>query len=67
MSHNFIEGVNQAKPTPSSGLPCLTRWGYRGEVVLQAVLPSLPCGRGHAEDEPIGVRELVSVVLTMSI
>jgi len=67
MSHNFIEGVNRVKPVLFAALPRLSRRGYRGEVVLQAVLPSLPCGRRHAEDKPIGVGELIGVLLAMSV
>jgi hypothetical protein len=65
MSHNCIEGVNRVKPVLFVGIPCLSWRGDRGEVVLQTVFACLPCGRRYAEDEPVGIRELVRVVLTM--
>ncbi len=34
---------------------------------MQATLACFSCGRGDAEDEPIGVRESVDVVMPMCI
>jgi len=49
------------------GVSRLAGRGDPAEVALQSVFSCLSGGRGDAEDEPIGVRKLVDIVMAMGV